>query len=250
MNIVLDEARNTFKKHVNTLAIIKTQNNEKWLILKKKYLPSNSKENEDSTESKVTEPTSQQNEECVEEPPPRPPLPLLNQDFNMLESILATQDTMVDVPILQSSILSPQSVSQDSLIEDIPPKVYPRKKSEKSLVQESPSTSNMTLNISSNETIELNEISTLTSSQSDSMLVDTEQKISVKERKQMFNRMASESDVLKFNKSGSNASVSWLNCRTINLQFHLLHLFDFFVFMGVNLIFEGIYALRLFFLTV
>ncbi|CAH4038494.1 unnamed protein product [Pieris brassicae] len=204
-----DEARNTFKKHVNTLAIIKTQNNEKWLILKKKYFPSNSKENE--IETKAAEPVTQLTEESVEEtpekPPARPPLPLLNQDFNMLGSILPAQDPIVEEPVYQKSpVGTPQNTSQESLIEDVPPKVHPRRKSEKNLMEKSTRNINTSPQISTNKTIEMIETPSLTSSQSDSMLVDSEQKISVKERKQMFNRMASESDVLKSNKSGNNTS--------------------------------------------
>ncbi|XP_047524070.1 ankyrin repeat domain-containing protein SOWAHC isoform X2 [Pieris napi] len=204
-----DEARNTFKKHVNTLAIIKPQNNEKWLILKKKYFPSHSNENE--KETKAAEPVSQLSEEGIEEtheePPARPPLPLLNQDFNMLGSILPAHEPIVDEPAYQKSpVVTPQNTSQESLIEDVPPKVHPRRKSEKSLIEKSTRNINTTPQISNNETIEMNETPTLTSSQSESMLVDSEQKISVKERKQMFNRMASESDVLKSNKSGNNTS--------------------------------------------
>ncbi|XP_045490027.1 ankyrin repeat domain-containing protein SOWAHC [Pieris rapae] len=203
-----DEARNTFKKHVNTLAIIKTQNNEKWLILKKKYFPSNLKENENET--KTAAPVSQlteEGEETPEEPPARPPLPLLNQDFNMLGSILPAHDPIVEEPAYQKSpVVTPQNASQESLIEDVPPKVHPRRKSEKSLIEKSSRNFYANPQISNNETIDMNETPTLTSSQSDSMLVDSEQKISVKERKQMFNRMASESDVLKSNKSGNNTS--------------------------------------------
>ncbi|CAK1554857.1 unnamed protein product [Leptosia nina] len=199
-----DEARNTFKKHVNSLAVIKTQNNEKWLILKKKYLPSN-QSIDGINEIKNDESMSVATDEPDEQPPSRPPLPLLNQDFNLLGSILPSQDPVLPPPIEHSSEASKEIV-QDNLIEDIPPKVHPRRKSEKATAEKTTSASDLSLRMSiPNETTDP-ESSTLTSSRSESTLIDSEQKISVKERKQMFNRMASESDVLKSNKSGNSTS--------------------------------------------
>ncbi|XP_045510198.1 uncharacterized protein LOC123705464 [Colias croceus] len=214
-----DEARNTFKKHVNALAIIKNQNNEKWLILKKKYLPSNLRENEgvSQSDSKLNESVTTQNEETAEvekpepvvEPPYKPPPPLqLNQDFNILGTIL--QDTVMATSQIQP-LIEEQDESKENLeaIEDVPPKVHPRRKSsEKSITEKRPSVPNISPRMSiPNDSMDMNETPpTLTSSRSESMLIDSEQKISVKERKQMFNRMASESDVLKSNKLSFNSS--------------------------------------------
>lgn len=202
---------------MNALAIMKNQNNEKWLILKKKYMPVNVKDGDDVSENKVSEPlsnvspTESATEATVSEPATfQPELPLqLNQDFSVLTSII--QDTNLND---QNSSGTPKSDSKESLFtstEDIPPKVHPRKKaSEKlekqlSLVSDSGSRNS----ILTHELSEQNDTSTasLSSSRSESMLLDNEQKISVKERKQMFNRMASESDVPK-HKIGFNNSVS------------------------------------------
>ncbi|XP_026737199.1 ankyrin repeat domain-containing protein SOWAHB isoform X2 [Trichoplusia ni] len=213
-----DEARSTFKKHVNALAIIKNQNNEKWLILKKKYLPNNGKENEDVTEKVPESPNVTVAETPVEpvtnmeeEPPERPPLPLqLNQDFSILNNLI--QDSTIPV---SNDAYIPKSDSRESLLsvpsEDIPPKVYPRRRSsEKSFEKRSsiPTTPVQRASIPNLDVSEFNNSMspTMSTSTSESMLVDSEQTISVKERKQMFNRMASESDVLKPNKLGSNMS--------------------------------------------
>ncbi|XP_061382308.1 uncharacterized protein LOC133318718 isoform X1 [Danaus plexippus] len=219
-----DEARNTFKKHVNALAIIKNQNNEKWLILKKKYLNNPVKQNEEVVESKITELPVVPNVSNMEtESVPQstykhaPPLQL-NQDFNILANII--QDSSAAATPTQASEIPleiPVSESKESLtaVEETPPKVHPRRKSSDKILAEKRS-SVASLNLGSRSSIpsqdlsELSEKSTLTlsSSRSESMLIDHEQKISVKERKQMFNRMASESDVLKTQKlSFNNSSV-------------------------------------------
>ncbi|XP_047543997.1 uncharacterized protein LOC125076090 [Vanessa atalanta] len=213
-----DEARNTFKKHVNALAIIKNQNNEKWLILKKKYMTNSAKEN-DEIENKTSEPPAAASNESVElednnsQPPYRPPPPLqLNQDFSILANIIQdtstihTQKPPIDLPLNESK----ESLT---LTDEIPPKVHPRRKSTERMITEKRSSipslnSDTRMSIPNEDTSDISETSTLTSSRSESMLVESEQKISVKERKQMFNRMASESDVIKSQKlSFNNSSV-------------------------------------------
>lgn len=218
LKIVLDEARNTFKKHVNALAIIKNQNNEKWLILKKKYMNNIGKENE-NTENKVPESTVPENivePETVTQPPYVPPPSLqLNQDFNIISSIIqdSTPHSLPVSPSPKTPVNLPFSESRESLTlsEETPPKIHPRRKStEKIGMEKRSSIPNLNLgprtSIPNQAEPEPNE--TLTSSRSESMLVENEQKISVKERKQMFNRMASESDVIKSQKLSFNSSVS------------------------------------------
>ncbi|KPJ09159.1 Ankyrin repeat domain-containing protein 56 [Papilio machaon] len=210
-----DEARNTFKKHVNTLAIMKNQNNEKWLILKKKYMPV--QDNTDVCENKLSEPlsnvtpTEDAKESTFSESTTNQPLPPLqfNQDFNILTNI--TQDNNLTD---QNSPETTKSDSKESLFastEDIPPKVYPRRKaSEKSEKRSTLMADNGSRNsIPNHDVTELNDTpsTSLSSSRSESMLVDNEQKISVKERKQMFNRMASESDVPKHKIGFNNSSL-------------------------------------------
>lgn len=134
-------------------------------------------------------------------PPPRPPLPLaLNQDFSILNNLIQESAQTPETPQTPASYDISLSVSKESLLsvqsDDVPPKVHPRRRSseKRSSIPSTPLSS-----ISNQEMPELLETtsSTLTTSQSETMLVDSEQTISVKERKQMFNRMASESDVLK-----------------------------------------------------
>ncbi|XP_059057691.1 uncharacterized protein LOC131851240 [Achroia grisella] len=219
-----DEARTTFKKHVNSLTLIKNQNNEKWLILRKKYMPNSGKENEE--ESKPLELTAVNTAETVSHQDtniPTHPLPVqLNQDFNVLSSIIQDTVTLRNkaevressskdifasplkdslVSPLKDSLLSPANDSIEYPSEDIPPKVYPRRKSSDKTGSEKKPSVNQGGQLSSILNQEnVSEAPILTSCRSESMLVDNEQKISVKERKQMFNKMASESDVLKVNK--------------------------------------------------
>lgn len=195
---------------MNTLAIIKNQNNEKWLILKKKYMIVNGKENEVVLESKLP-PTADVSENAADSdssqsvPPPRPPLPLqLNQDFSILNNLI--QENSPQTPHSPASNDISINVSKESLVsvqnEDVPPKVYPRRKSS----EKRSSISGTPRSIPNKDMSELQETtsSTLTTSQSETMLVDSEQTISVKERKQMFNRMASEGDGVKSNKPNTS----------------------------------------------
>lgn len=209
-----DEARSTFKKHVNALANIKTQNNEKWLILKKKYMPTKEEVNcEVINDNKPDEISNIAEEsENSQSPPPRPPLPLqLNQDFSILNNLIqdSTKNALVPTDISPSSPNMPPSESKESLVsvqsDDIPPKVHPRRKSSADKVAlKTVMPSEHRSSIPNEAMPEMNDTSsTLTPSKSESMLIDSEQTISVRERKQMFNRLASENDILKANKSDS-----------------------------------------------
>ncbi|XP_026333772.1 uncharacterized protein LOC113240636 [Hyposmocoma kahamanoa] len=204
-----DEARSTFKKHVNTLAIIKNQNNEKLLILKKKYFP---KEGEEAGTSKVPDsPSAPVMDSPIENnlapPPYRPPPPLqLNQDFNILSNLIPETAS-------NTTLEMPYNVSKESLAssvaEEVPPKIHPRRKSSDKSCSEKRSSiastkSGHRSSIPNQDVFEdENMPPALSTSKSDSMLVENEQTISVKERKKMFNRMASESDVLKSNRSNT-----------------------------------------------
>ncbi|CAG5039066.1 unnamed protein product [Parnassius apollo] len=217
-----DEARNTFKKHVNALAIIKNQNNEKWLILKKKYMPSNTKDSDDVVGNKATDlqssiadnKSSSEPNNISQSVTYQPPPPLqLNQDFSILTNIIHD----ANMGVAPKTPETPYSESKEGLLspsnEDIPPKVHPRRKTSEKLEKQLsgiPSYSSPQSPIPNQDVSESSETlsPSLTSSRSESMLVDNEHKISVKERKQMFNRMASESDVPKSHKlSFNNTSV-------------------------------------------
>lgn len=172
-----------------------------------------SKGPETSSSSSITKNTENFENELM--PPKRPPLPLqLNQDLNILNNLI--EDTDSKTPVNIDISLSESNKSLTSVSEDVPPKVHPRRKSSADKVALKPallSPGSDRSSITSADMSELNETtSTLSTSKSESMLVDGEQKISVKERKQMFNRMASESDVLSANKKGSfNPHVSLIN---------------------------------------
>lgn len=164
---------------------------------------------EDTNESKAETPETNALEKPVDfassqvEPPPRPPLPLqLNQDFSILNTIIQQNNPLTPVALADDLSLS---FSKESLLslqsDDVPPKVHPRKKSldKRSSIPSTPSTP-LSSKTDQDMFQQESSFSPLTTSQSDTMLVDSEQTMSVKERKQMFNRMASESDVLKSNK--------------------------------------------------
>lgn len=206
----LDEARSTFKRHVNSLAIIKNHNNEKWLILKKKYMTNNGSESSDASIDKppespsITAPeTSIELENSASEPvPERPPLPLhLNQDLTLLNSLI--QRPPSPLPELSEIEIKENVVPSFKTNEDVP-KAHPRRRSSgdkhSSASDKHPtpasSTSTSRLSITSEDIITKGN-ETLSPAKSEQMLVDSEHKISVKERKQMFNRMASEGDILK-----------------------------------------------------
>ncbi|XP_050683193.1 ankyrin repeat domain-containing protein SOWAHB-like isoform X2 [Leptidea sinapis] len=211
-----DSARNTFKKLVNTLAVIKTQNNEKWLILKKKYMPVNNvKDISESTgfPNEVLSVPIDNNIGILEHQSVKPqdiitqakPLQL-NEDLNIVSSLIQAPAPMTPTSTLQVSLDSSERLDTP---DDVPPKVHPRRKStDKSISVKRPSVTNISPNmmVSDENSASSESPPTLKSSKSECLLVDGEQKISVKERKQMFNRMASESDVLKSNKLSFNSS--------------------------------------------
>lgn len=179
------------------------------LILKKKYFP---KESEDAGTSKPPDspsvPVMDTSIESNMVPPPyRPPPALqLNQDFNVLSNLIpeTASNTTLEMPYS----VSKESLSS-SLAEDVPPKIHPRRKSSDKSSSEKRSSVSSTQSAHrssiSNQDVFVDENMplALSTSRSDSMLVENEQTISVKERKKMFNRMASESDVLKSNRSNT-----------------------------------------------
>lgn len=170
--------------------------------------PNENKVPEASVSSEVNDKKSSDN---ICQPPYRPPPPVqLNQDFSILNNIIQERQ---DAALKNSLMDITPSECNESLIpsvEDVPPKVHPRRKSstDKSITEKRSSIGQLgpRTSIPNQEMVEMDETlsSTLSSSVSESMLLDSEQKISVKERKQMFNRMASESDVLRTNKVGGN----------------------------------------------
>ncbi|KAL4717738.1 hypothetical protein ACJJTC_000887 [Scirpophaga incertulas] len=257
--VMRDEARNKFKEYVNTLAIIKNENNEKLLILKKKYMPNKETNGDIDVNMATVASTCVElpiaTESNVQLPDKRHPLPVqLNQDLSILNNLVQDQQNINILPMTNSPYESKESLFalpledvshnahtnsiQDqqnlkhlpmkhslyesrgslsaNLPEDVPPKVHPRRKSSDKALAERRSQvfkepedakpvviTKLIQDVKESDNIAM---PTLTTSRSESMLLDNEQKISVKERKQMFNRMASESDVLKTNRIGGNFS--------------------------------------------
>lgn len=217
--IFLDQARNTFKKHVNTLASINNINNEKWLILKRKYMQNK----DDATVAPVARPDiettnivspkkSEEKEFASPEPPQyRMPPPVIKQaqespfspendkrHYSPRNSFDSTPDRNV----------SDEKTAVDIPTEDIPPKLYPRRKSnnlnETVTNSHAPSTINEN-NVPVDNTLDTNKA--LKQSHSSNSLSEADQTVSVKERKQMFNKMASDVDVLRPRHFGNRSSV-------------------------------------------
>lgn len=196
-------------------------------------MPNNGKDNEDVMEkvsdlsnTTQTEAPIETESNVEEEPPQRPPLPLqLNQDFSILTNLI--QDNTYSVG---HSALKHESESKESLAsipsDDVPPKVHPRRRSSDKSIEIKRSSiqgaqgQRLSLTNQEDASFDSPKSPTLTSSRSESMLVDSEQTISVKERKQMFNRMASESDVLKTNTLGGNSSSQVSACTYSHLIYY------------------------------
>lgn len=149
--------------------------------------------------------TSTPIESNVAPPPYRPPPPLqLNQDFNVLANLIPEKAS-------NTTLETPCNVSKENLsstsVEEVPPKIHPRRKSsDKSVSEKRTSVTSRQSSVPNQDTFEDENMPPLSTSMSDSKLVENEQTISVKERKKMFNKMASESDVLKSNKLNTSYS--------------------------------------------
>lgn len=154
--------------------------------------------------------TSTSMESNVAPPPYRPPPPLqLNQDFNILSNLIPAVETASNTTLEMPHSVSRESLSSTSA-EDIPPKIHPRRKSSDKSGSEKRSSvastqSDHRTSIPNQDIFEdENMPPSLSTSRGDSTLIENEQTISVKERKKMFNKMASESDVLKSNRTNTS----------------------------------------------
>lgn len=219
-----DEARSTFKKHVNTLASIKTENNEKWLILKRKYLPESNISSE-SIDTKVVQPSevltpiSTVDTECFSPQPPQyrppppvtsprqeapmPPVEIIKRHYSPRNSVDSSSENEI------KETLSVMETEDEQL------QSYPRWKSSNSVISNEHQSSlpNTPVDATSplNDTSDANQYTDLESSVTS--LADTDQTVSVKERKQMFNKMASDLDVLRprlyGNRGSAHVSISY-----------------------------------------
>ncbi|GBP97579.1 Ankyrin repeat domain-containing protein SOWAHB [Eumeta japonica] len=200
-----DEARSIFKKHVNTLASIKTQNDEKWLVLKRKYCVNKDESVEEmgsiETSTKLgDESVSSELSLNAPQPPPYIPPPSVENNNTGESPVLDVTENTKDLHH-ENVEQSLRPVSQTSLdIEITHPVVHSRKKSNADKVERksiSVPKPGLKSSLSCHDDIQnMKENLPLTRSEGNiiSDNCETEQTMSVKERKQMFNRMASEGD--------------------------------------------------------
>ncbi|EEB19215.1 conserved hypothetical protein [Pediculus humanus corporis] len=184
-----DDARNYFKEIVNEVAVIRTEGDEKYLILKRRFRPPGLEECFSSSPSSLSlssnskmpsESNTGNNNLSVRQPPPyrAPPPPVTPTKSPQSSSPLTP---VSPTSIFPTSAISPSSPDKTN-VED-PPSVPVRKKS-------------LTEKIKKEHHSDMSKSSSGDSSTGDVEL-ECERKISVKERMQKFNRMASESDLPK-----------------------------------------------------
>ncbi|KYN14739.1 Ankyrin repeat domain-containing protein 56 [Trachymyrmex cornetzi] len=177
------EARNRFKEYVNTLATIKNEEGEKYLVLKKKYrqpfldLSPPKQVGSPLATSNLTTPVSP-----LREPPPYrppPPAPLSPSSSN---SHVSLEESATPISTREKNDDSEPSSSMSS------PPVPPRRKSQDKLKVENKENVDRNRNSSLEAVIKEDEAVMTTNSSS-------AEQLSVRERMQRFNRMASETDL-------------------------------------------------------
>ncbi|XP_011056021.1 PREDICTED: ankyrin repeat domain-containing protein SOWAHB isoform X1 [Acromyrmex echinatior] len=177
------EARNRFKEYVNTLATIKNEEGEKYLVLKKKYrqpfldLSPPKQAGSPLATSNLTTPVSP-----LREPPPYrppPPAPLSPSSSN---SHVSLEESATPISTREKNDESEPSSSMSS------PPVPPRRKSQDKLKVENKENVDRNRNSSLEAVIKEDEAIITTNSSS-------AEQLSVRERMQRFNRMASETDL-------------------------------------------------------
>lgn len=145
----------------------------------------------------------------------QPPPPLqLNQDFSILTNLIQDSNATpsADIPDVTPTLSQSESSISLTLPSDEPPKVHPRRKSadksgeKRGSIPIPPLERTLSTPNDDMPVVEPVPLSITAVSKSENMLIDSEQKISVKERKQMFNRMASEGDMLKSHQISGNLS--------------------------------------------
>lgn len=193
-----EEARSTFKKHVNSLASINNVNNEKWLILKRKYMsPKEEAQPHEPELKEVTSPNKSIEIFSPEPPQYRMPPPVVKQQDSPISS---TKIHYSPRNSIDNSSGNSNLDIQNSNISDEPPKLYPRRKSSNSELKGNTINNNISSpKESSNDN--------LVTSESNNSLAEADQTVSVKERKQMFNKMASDVDVLRPRHYGNRGSL-------------------------------------------
>ncbi|XP_015182895.1 PREDICTED: ankyrin repeat domain-containing protein SOWAHC [Polistes dominula] len=178
------EARNRFKEYVNTLATIKNEEGEKYLVLKKKYRQASlDLSNPENISSTHTSPNSPQRE-----PPPYrapPPAPLSPTSNN-------TQETNRDNDVhtnLESDPDTRKQIHSDEVVSSSAssPPVPPRRKGQDKI------------RMDSKENIEKNKTGTDGVNKEDEIITAANpgsgEELSFRERMQRFDRMANETDL-------------------------------------------------------
>ncbi|XP_011863134.1 PREDICTED: ankyrin repeat domain-containing protein SOWAHB isoform X2 [Vollenhovia emeryi] len=180
------EARNRFKEYVNILATIKNEEGEKYLVLKKKYrqpfldLSSPKQAGSPLATPDLATPVSPLREPPPYRPPPPAPLsPSSSGSHASLEESLASASAR-ERNDDSGSVASSASASS--------PPVPPRRKSQDKLKVENKENVDRNRNSSSEAVIKEDEAVPTTNPSS-------AEQLSVRERMQRFNRMASETDL-------------------------------------------------------
>ncbi|KAL0105443.1 hypothetical protein PUN28_016835 [Cardiocondyla obscurior] len=175
------EARNRFKEYVNTLATIKNEEGEKYLVLKKKYRQpflDLSPPKQVGSPLAIT-PDSASPVSPLREPPPyRPPPPApLSPSSSSSHASLEENAT----------VARDKNDNMESVATVSSPPVPPRRKSQDKL------------KVENKENVDRNRNSSETSIKEDETVTTTNptsaEQLSVRERMQRFNRMASETDL-------------------------------------------------------
>ncbi|KMQ94970.1 ankyrin repeat domain-containing protein 56 [Lasius niger] len=179
------EARNRFKEYVNTLATIKNEEGDKYLVLKKKYRqPFLDFSPPQLVGSPATSPDLATPVSPLREPPPYrppPPAPLSPLSSNSHASL---EQSMTPVSGRENE--QQNDNSDASIVSVSSPPVPPRRKSQDKLKMENKE--NVDKNKSGSSEVVIKEDETVATTNS-------AEQLSVRERMQRFNRMASETDL-------------------------------------------------------
>ncbi|XP_077257122.1 ankyrin repeat domain-containing protein SOWAHC-like isoform X1 [Temnothorax americanus] len=179
------EARNRFKEYVNILATIKNEEGEKYLVLKKKYRqPFLDLSPPKQVASPVTTPDLATPVSPLREPPPYRPPPPAPLSPSSSSSHASLEESASPISMREKNDDS-ESVGVASMSS---PPVPPRRKSQDKLKVENKENVDRNRNSTSETVIKENEAVTTTNPSS-------AEQLSVRERMQRFNRMASETDL-------------------------------------------------------
>ncbi|XP_024872699.1 ankyrin repeat domain-containing protein SOWAHB isoform X3 [Temnothorax curvispinosus] len=179
------EARNRFKEYVNILATIKNEEGEKYLVLKKKYRqPFLDLSPPKQVASPVATPDLATPVSPLREPPPYRPPPPAPLSPSSSSSYASLEESASPISVREKNDDS-ESVGVASVSS---PPVPPRRKSQDKLKVENKENVDRNRNSTSEAVIKENEAVTTTNPSS-------AEQLSVRERMQRFNRMASETDL-------------------------------------------------------